>query len=63
MKEGQVQIFRFIRLADANDAMAAGWVPTSALEGTPHSNYSVLMRWLCACPEAFPIPKRQEPRP
>ena len=53
--------FRFIRLADVDAAMRAGWAPTAALKDTPHGAYGVLCRWLCDCPEAWPISRIGKP--
>jgi hypothetical protein len=45
---------RFVRLRDANDYLALGWMPTKDLLGCYHGQWTILMRWLCDC-------KPQEP--
>lgn len=36
-----------------------GWVPTDALAGTHHEEWSVALAWLCECPPREPP---REPR-
>jgi hypothetical protein len=43
-------VFKFIRLAQADDHCKLGWLPTPALQGTHHGDWSVLMEGhACAC--------------
>jgi len=46
-------IFRYVPLHLVEDYCRVGWLPTTALFGTHHSDYAVLMQWLCDC---MPIP-------
>lgn len=48
-------IYHQIRHHAAMDAILLGWVPTPALDGTTHGQYSVLMMWLCQCPMRVPL--------
>jgi hypothetical protein len=48
-------IARFVRHHDVVDHLRVGWCPSAALEGTHHSEHSVLVVWMCACPVAVPI--------
>ena len=42
------RIFRYVRYADVEARLAQGWVYAGSL-GLPHSQYSVLMEWVCSC--------------
>lgn len=44
-------IYRMVPLAEADDSVRLGWVPTPALNGTTHGQWSVLMLWICKCKE------------
>lgn len=49
--------YRFVRIPDVESYLQLGWMPTPALEGISHGNWSVLCRWICACPVPQPIMK------
>lgn len=52
----RIRHFRYVPLHLVDAAMKAGWVPTPALQDTPHGHYSVLCEWVCpTCPEAWPL--------
>lgn len=48
-------VFRFVRHEAALDHARLGWHLADTLEGTPHGLWSVLMQWLCGCPEVVPV--------
>ena len=48
------RIFRYVLIELAEDYCRLGWVPSPALEGTHHGDYSVLMEWMCGCPVIEP---------
>lgn len=51
-------IYRMVPLHEAEDSVSLGWVPTPALDGTTHGQWSVLMFWItCGC--AMRVPRRQ----
>src|SRR5689334_9043364 len=40
----------FVRIHLVQDWLSCGWLPTNALEGTPHGEWSVLMKGIdCQC--------------
>lgn len=50
-------IYHFVRIAQADDAVRLGWIPTPALQGTVHAPWSVLMMWTeCACGRPMRVP-------
>lgn len=51
-------IYRYVRHSEVEDFIRLGWLPTNALEGTSHGQWSVLCRWIC--PACVPVePKRE----
>jgi hypothetical protein len=49
-----IRTFRYIRLHQMHDALALGYVPSRALQGTPHGHYAVLCEFLCCCGRSPP---------
>lgn len=47
--------YRYVVHRRVDDYLLLGWVPTAALEGTYHGNYSMLMFWPCACKAREPV--------
>jgi hypothetical protein len=41
--------YRYCRIPDMEDWLRLGWLPTSALDGTHHGDWSVLCVWICGC--------------
>ena len=50
------RIFRYAPTELALDYCLLGWVPSRALMGTHHGEYSVLVEWKCGCPAREPCP-------
>lgn len=48
-------IYRMVPHHEADDSVRLGWMPTPALDGTIHGQWSVLMLWLCECPMRVPL--------
>ena len=53
------RVFRYAPHHAADDFLRLGWVPSDALAGTIHGEWSVLMFWLCACPAPMPLEARR----
>lgn len=49
-----IRTFRYVPFALLSDAVLMGWMPTAALVGTIHGEYSCLCEWLCDCPAPVP---------
>lgn len=47
-------IYHYNRIPLMEDALMLGWLPTDALRGTPHGEWSVLCRWPCGCKMVVP---------
>jgi hypothetical protein len=48
-------VFRFVTHARADGYLKLGWLPTTALLGTYHGQFSVLIKWICpTCPAVEP---------
>lgn len=52
--QADVRTFHYASIGDLADWLALGWLPHAALDGTPHSAYSVLVEWICICPPIRP---------
>lgn len=53
------QTVAYVRIHETDDFCRCGWVPTSALEGTGHGRWSVLMEWVdCDCKKDMPWPRK-----
>jgi hypothetical protein len=46
--------YRFIRHHAVLDHARLGWLIVDTLDDTPHGQWSVLMAWICTCPEVIP---------
>lgn len=49
-----IRTFQYAPLRNVADWLALGWLPHSALRGTHHGDWSVLVEWLCSCPNVRP---------
>jgi hypothetical protein len=49
MSKNGTTLLRFVRLRNANDYLALGWMSTPDLFGSYHGTWSVLMKWICDC--------------
>ena len=58
---GEIKTFRMVPHHLAEDYCRLGWMPTPALAGTIHGEWSVLMIWLCDC-RSFRLGGDPDPR-
>lgn len=42
--------FSYVRMHQAEDALRLGFIPHPGLIGTPYEFDSIIMEWICKCP-------------
>ncbi len=51
---------KYVRIPHVDDWLACGWIPTSALIGSPHGEWSIYMKGLdCPCRKLPRMPKAE----
>lgn len=49
--------YRYVRLEKAEDALRLGYYPhPECLKDTHHGKYSLLVEWMCSCPDPLEKP-------